>query len=53
MLVFITSNGPAVIKICSILEGVVIQTEINAELRFGNIQKYISNLLYSSYRFYN
>ena len=56
MLVFITSNGSVVIRIFSgkgctlypctlnILEGVVSQTEVNTEVRFGNIRKYISNL---------
>ena len=64
-LVFITSNGPGVIRICSgkgcilypytlnILERVVSQTEINTEVRFGNIRKYTSNLPYSSYRTYS
>ena len=64
-LVFITSNVSAVVRICSgkgctlypctlnILEVVVSQTEINTEVRFGNIRKYISSLPYSSYRTYS
>ena len=64
-LVFITSNVSAVVRICSgkgctlypctlnILEVVVSQTEINTEVRFGNMRKYISSLSYSSYRTYS